>query len=218
MKTLKNFYTGFLQPRTLHILLALSVLTNIIFVLILYYPDAIDNLRDAMESPPAVLASDHILGRPDAKVTVIVYSDFQCPYCARFDASVRSLISLTGTRVIYRHFPLDFHPQAEQSAEAAECAGDQGKFWEYGEELFASGKKLEDKDRLGNIASNLGLDMKAFDTCLSSGKFKQRVAEQREEGMRRRIRVTPTFYVNGKRFLGALPDDQLKQLLVSSGT
>jgi protein-disulfide isomerase len=120
--------------------------------------------------------------------------------------------------MIFRHFPLDFHPYAIQAAEAAECAGAQGKFWEYGKELFASGEKLEDKNTFGKLASNLGIDKKAFDICLSAGQFKQRVADQREEGIRRRIRATPTFYVNGKRFMGAIPDDQLKQLLVSSGT
>jgi protein-disulfide isomerase len=217
LKTLKDFYSGFLRPQALTILLAVSVLTNIVFVSRLYYPDAIDNLRVAMESPPRAVSSDHIRGKPDAKVTVIVYTDFQCPYCTRLDASMRSLMPVTDTRLIYRNFPLDSHPQAAQAAEAAECAGAQGKFWEYSDELFASGEKLEDKNTFGKLASDLGVDMKAFDACLSSGKFKQRVADQREEGNKRRIRATPTFYVNGKRVIGAIPDDQLKQLLVSSG-
>ncbi len=217
MKTLKDFYSGFLRPRALHALLAVSVLVNIAFVSRLYYPDAIDNLRAAMESAPGVVSSDHIRGNPDAKVTVIVYTDFQCPYCTRLDASMRSLMQVTDTRLIYRHFPLEFHPQAASAAEAVECAGAQGKFWEYSDELFASGEKLADKNRFGKLASDLGADMKAFDACFSSGKFKQRVADQREEGNQRRIRATPTFYVNGKRVIGAIPDDQLKQLLVSSG-
>lgn len=217
MKTLKDFCAGLLRPGSLLVLLAISLLANIAFVSRLYYPDAIDKLRDAMETPPAVVSSDHIRGNPDAKVTVIVYTDFQCPYCTRLDASMRSLMQVTDTRLIYRHFPLEFHPQAASAAEAVECAGGQGKFWEYSDGLFASGEKLEDKNTIGKLASDLGVDMKAFDACLSSGQFRQRVADQREEGNKRRIRATPTFYVNGKRIIGAIPDDQLKQLLVSSG-
>lgn len=218
MKTLKDFYTGFLRPKALHVLLAFSLLANAVFVLGPYYPVVIDYLLDAMEPPPVVAASDHILGNPAAKVTVIVYTDYQCPYCTRFDASIRALMQVTDTRLIYRHFPLDFHSQAAHAAEAAECAGAQGKFWEYSGKLFASANKLEDQNAFGQLASELGVDIQAFDSCLSSGKFKQYVADQREEGTQRRVGATPTFYVNGKRFVGAMPDDQLKQLLVASGT
>lgn len=218
MKLLNVLYAEYLKHRLLHYLFAFSVLANAVFVQRLYYPDAIDDLLDAMESPPAVMSVDHVLGDTNAKVTLIVYADFQCPYCAGFDASIRSLIPLTNTRMIFRHFPLDFHPQAEQAAEAAECAGAQGKFWEYGKELFASGKILDDKNTFDKLASNLGIDMKAFDTCISSGEFRQRVADQREEGIKRRIRATPTFYINGKRFMGTIPYEQLKQLLISSST
>jgi len=167
-----------------------------------------------MESSPGVVPSDHVRGNPDAKITVIVYTDFQCPYCTRFVPSIRSFMQVADARLIYRHFPLDFHPQAAQAAEAAECAGAQGKFWEYSDELFASGRKLEEQGTLDEIASRVGTDMKTFRTCLSSGEFKQRVADQREEGMRRRIRATPTFYVNGRRFVGAMPDDDLRKLFV----
>ena len=208
---------GFFRPRALQVLLAVSVLANIALVSRLYYPDAIENLRVAMQSPPRVASSDHVRGNPDAKVTVIVYTDYQCPYCTRLDASLRTMMQVTDTRLVYRHFPLNFHAQAANAAEAAECAGAQGKFWEYSDKLFASAEKLEEKNAFAKLASSLGVDMKAFDTCLSSREFKQRVANQLEEGIRRRIGVTPTFYVNGKRFIGAMPDGQLKPLLVSSG-
>jgi len=217
LKTLKGFCAGIFRPRALRVMLAVSVLANIALVSRLYYPDAIENLRVALESPPRVASSDHVRGNPDAKVTVIVYTDFQCPYCTRLDASMRSLVQVTDTRLVYRHFPLNFHAQAANAAEAAECAGAQGKFWEYSDKLFASPEKLEEKNAFTKLASGLGVDIKAFDLCLSSREFKQRVADQLEEATRRRIRVTPTFYVNGTRFIGAIPDDQLKPLLVSSG-
>ena len=217
LKTLKDFCAGIFRLRALRVMLAVSVLANIALISRLYYPDAIENLRVALESPPRVASSDHVRGNPDAKVTVIVYTDFQCPYCTRLDASMRSLVRVADMRLVYRHFPLNFHPQAANAAEAAECAGAQGKFWEYSDKLFASPEKLEEKNAFAKLASGVGVDMKAFDFCLSSREFKQRVADQMEEATKRRIRVTPTFYVNGTRFIGAIPEDQLKPLLVSSG-
>jgi protein-disulfide isomerase len=218
LKAFGNAGTGYWWPAALRALLAVSVLANIAFVSRLYYPEAIDYLNSVTELPPRVVPSDHIRGNPDAKVTVIMYTDFQCPYCTRLDASMRALMQVSDFRLIYRHFPLDFHAQGAKAAEAVECAGAQGKFWAYSDALFASGVKLEGEHRFDVLASDLGVDMKAFAACMSMRQFKQRVDDQREEGNQRRIRVTPTFYVNGKRFVGAIPEDQLKQLLVSSGT
>lgn len=216
MKALKDFYIGFILPRALHILLAVSVLTNIVFVSRLYYPDAMKDLLVAMASPPGIVSSDHIRGNPNAKVTVIVYTDFQCPYCARLHASMRTLVSETDTRWIYRHFPLESHQQAANAAQAAECAGAQGRFWEYSDALFEPNNKIDSDASFTRIASTLGLDSKMFAACLSSRQFSRRVAAQREDGLNRKITGTPTFFVNGKRFSGAIPIDQLKSVLMKS--
>ena len=198
--------------RALHILLAISVLTNLVFVWRLYFPEALNEALAALQPPPALAASDHVRGNRDAAVTVIVYTDFQCPYCARLDASMRAPEHLARTRQVYRHFPLDSHPQAAAAAEAAECAGAQGKFWAYSDALFTSAEDLAKDGTFSGLAAALALDLKEFNGCLASGRFRQRVAEQFAEGKQRRIRGTPTFYVNGKRFSGALPDERLKEI------
>jgi len=209
---LKEAFATFVAPRALHILLAVSVLSNVLFVWRLYFPSALDDLLAAMQSPPALRPSDHVRGNPQAKVTVIVYTDFQCPYCARLDAAMRSPEHLGSTRQVYRHFPLASHPQAAAAAEAAECAGAQGRFWEYSDALFSAGAELGKNGAFSGLASGLALNLKEFDDCLAAGKFRQRVAEQLAEGRQRRIRGTPTFFVNGQRFSGVLPDDALKKV------
>jgi protein-disulfide isomerase len=204
-----------MMPRALYALLALSVATNIAFAAKFYFPGALDELLAALAGPPRVGAGDHVRGNPDAAVTVIVYTDYQCPFCARLDASMRAPEHLGRTRQIYRHLPLPSHPQAAAAAEAAECAGAQGRFWEYSEALFAAGEALAKPGAFSGLASGLSLDLKAFDRCLESGEFKQRVAEHVAQARERRIKATPTFYVNGKRFGGALANDRLRQAFYS---
>lgn len=217
MKTLKDFYTRFLLPRSLRILLAVSVLTNIVFVLKVYYPDVTDNILAAMAPPPRVEPADHIRGNPDAKITVITYTDYECPYCAQLHATLHTLAKETDIRLVYRHFPLQSHEHAVRAAEAAECAGAQDRFWEYSDDLFKSINKVHGDADFIQIASNLGMDSKPFAVCLSSGQFSSRVAAQRVDGLNRKLMAVPTFFVNGKRFNGAMPTDQLKSFLVKSG-
>lgn len=202
-----------LSSRALYLLLAVSIATNIIMIARLFYPSAIQNLVMRMQSPPVATSSDHIRGDANAKGTVIIYMDFQCPFCARLHAEMLALYKETNTRWIYRHFPLDSHPYAEKAAEAAECAGAQGKFWEYSDGLFDPNFKIDNDSSFSQLASVVGLDSKVFAGCLSSGQFASRVAAQRVDGIRRRIAGTPTFFVNGKRFDGVIPPDQLRQAL-----
>jgi protein-disulfide isomerase len=200
----------------LYALLALSVATNIAFAAKFYFPGAVDEFLAALKGPPELGASDHVRGNPHAAVTVIVYTDYQCPFCARLDASMGTAEHLGRTRQVYRHLPLASHPQAAAAAEAAECAGAQGRFWEYSAALFAAGEALAKPAAFSGLASGLSLDVRAFDRCLQSGEFRQRVAEHVAQARERRIKATPTFYVNGRRFNGALPDDRLRQALYSA--
>jgi protein-disulfide isomerase len=204
----------FLSPRALYVLLAVSIATNIIMIARFSYSNAIENLFMRMQAPPVATSSDHVRGNANAKGTVIIYMDFQCPYCARLHAEMLALYKGTDTRWIYRHFPLESHPYAEKAAEAAECSGAQGKFWEYSDELFDPNFKIDSDSSFSHLASAVGLDSKVFEACLSSGQFASRVAAQREDGIRRRIAGTPTFFVNGKRFDGVIPLDQLRQALM----
>jgi len=135
-----------------------------------------------------VTENDHILGNPDAKIKLVEFSDTECPYCKQFQTSLHKIIDKYGkdgkVAWVYRHFPIDqLHPKSRKEAEATECAADQGgndAFWKYIDEVYKrteSNNKL-DPAELPKIASAQGLNVTAFNTCLSSGKFSAKVAEQ----------------------------------------
>lgn len=153
-------------------------------------------------------------GPGDAPITIVEFSDFECPACA---AAFRDLHRLTATnpniRLVFRHYPLDaacnpqmqhsLHPDACQAAAAAECAGRLGKFWEYHDRLFENQKTL-DRDSLFRYARELGLDIDAFRTCLDDPATMSRVREDVAAGQRLGVESTPTMFINGRRVSGAL--------------
>jgi protein-disulfide isomerase len=145
-------------------------------------------------------------GPKDARVTVVIFSDFQCPYSAqarRLLYRLRDLYPQT-LRIVHRDFPLDQHPLAQGAAEAAHCADEQGKFWAYYDVLFENTTALEAAD-LKRYATQAELDAAAFDTCLASERPKKAVAEDQEAGKRFGVRGTPALFVNGMRLIGILP-------------
>lgn len=116
---------------------------------------------------------EHIRGNKNAKITLVEYSDFECPFCSRFLPSVEQALAKypNDLRVVYRHFPLrSIHPEAANAANASECAAEQGKFWEYHDELFARQATLGTAT-YSQIATELGLKMAQFDECVSSQKY-----------------------------------------------
>ena len=207
----------FLSRRAISVLLAVSVLTNLLLIGKFYSARLVQRVVIATQAPPVAMAADHIRGNPDAPVTVIVYMDYQCPFCARLNASMITLLKTVNARWIYRDFPLDAHPLAETAAETAECAGVQGKFWEYSDALFDPLNEVTGDSSFTKIGGRLGLDTKALTACVASQRFQPRVAVQQQDGVRRRITGTPTFYVNGKRFDGLIPLGQLKKEIEAAG-
>jgi len=147
-------------------------------------------------------------GPEDAAVTIVEFSDFQCPYCARFqEETLPQILSNYGDKVrfVYRDFPLtSLHANALNSAEASECADDQGKYWEYHDLLFQNQAAL-DVESLKSYAASLGLDTAAFDDCLTSGKYAQEVAKDLQDGTNAGVQGTPSFFVNGMPIRGAQP-------------
>ncbi len=150
-------------------------------------------------------------GDPNAPITITEYSDYQCPYCKRFsDETEQQLVETYAAggqiRFVYRSFGLFIGPESQASAEAAYCAGDQGKFWEFHDILFANhtGENVGDytNRKLQAFAETLGLDTTAFNSCLDSGKHKQRVTQDGIDGQAAGIKATPTFVmtytVNGE--------------------
>ncbi|PRQ04741.1 Disulfide bond formation protein D precursor [Enhygromyxa salina] len=139
-------------------------------------------------------------GPEDAKVTVVEFSDFQCPYCSRAANAVNEIKSKYGDRVrfVFRQFPLSFHQQAHLAAQASLAAQAQGKFWEFHDKLFANQKALERAD-LEKYAKEVGLDMAAFNKALDDGTYKATVDAELELGKEVFVDGTPTMFINGTR-------------------
>lgn len=147
----------------------------------------------------AVSDEDHIRGDIDkAKVVLVEYSDFECPFCSRHHPTMQQIFDKYGDDVawVYRHFPLSFHPQAEPAANASECAADQGKFWEYADELFANNDELGE-DLYKQIAKDLGLNTSKFNDCLANSSFQDEVSADVASGRSSGVSGTPATFVNG---------------------
>jgi protein-disulfide isomerase len=157
---------------------------------------------------PVDIAGRPYLGPADAPVTMIEFTDYQCTFCKRyFELRYPFLLEEYGDKLKYvvLHFPLSqIHPQAEVAAQAAECAGDQGKFWEYHNVLFQNNTALGRQD-LFRYAELLGLDMGRFEQCLVSGEKAQVVYDNMVEAVKAGVTGTPTFFVNGRILVGAQP-------------
>jgi protein-disulfide isomerase len=166
---------------------------------------------------PPVTADDHVKGNADAKVTLIEYSDFQCPYCLRHKGTTDQIIKDYGdkVRLVFRQFPLtSIHPEAEKAAEASECAAEQGKFWEMYEKIFADNEAgTMSVAKWKEEAKNLKLNTSKFNDCLDSGKYSNKISQQAADGSAAGVEGTPATFVNGELVSGALPYDQFKQII-----
>ena len=147
----------------------------------------------------AVSDEDHVRGDLDkAKVVMVEYSDFECPFCSRHHPTMQQVFEKYGDDVawVYRHFPLSFHPEAEPAANASECAADQGKFWEYADELFENQEDLGE-DLYKQIASDLGLNTSKFNDCLANSSFQEEVDADMASGRSSGVSGTPATFING---------------------
>jgi protein-disulfide isomerase len=153
-------------------------------------------------------------GTQGAPVTIVAFSDFQCPFCARVVPALKQIEARYKDRVrfVFRHFPLSSHADAAAAAEAAECAREQGKFWEMHDALFAHRDSLKRKD-LDRRASELRLDAGAFAACLDSGRNAARWRADKEAGTGYGVEGTPTFFVNGRFMDGAQPFDRFARVI-----
>lgn len=153
-------------------------------------------------------------GPVDAPVTIIEFSDFECPYCRKAQAVLGQLKADYGDklRFVFRHYPLPFHKQAPKASEAAMCAFEQDKFWSYHDALFADSQSLA-VDALKELAKKQGLDAAKFDECLQSGRHAARVTSDTADGKQLGITGTPTFFVNGIKLVGAIPLDSFKEVI-----
>jgi protein-disulfide isomerase len=153
-------------------------------------------------------------GPNNAPVTVVEFSDFQCPFCSRAHDTVEQVMqNYAGkVRLVFRHFPLEFHKNAAKAAEAAMCANEQGKFWEYHDLLFKNQSTLE-VPQLKDHAKEVGLESGTFSACLDSGKYKKDVDEDMAAGQKVGVSGTPAFFINGVMLSGAQPFDEFKKVI-----
>jgi protein-disulfide isomerase len=165
-----------------------------------------------LQPPPVIRVEVSIKDAPfrgpaNAPVTLVEFSDFECPFCKRAHPTLLQLFEKYPGKVklVYRDFPLEsIHPQARRAAEAARCAQDQGKFWEYYDLLFTESPKLSPDD-LKRYATQVGLDGAKFDACVAGGAHKAVIQRDLDEGNRLGITGTPAFFVNGRPLSGAQP-------------
>jgi protein-disulfide isomerase len=168
---------------------------------------AVRVLFDAPRLEVPVAADDPSEGPATAPVTLVEYSDFQCPFCQRVMPTLKQIKDTYGDRVriVWKDFPLtQIHPQAFSAAVAGNCAQEQGRFWAFHDKLFPNQQALE-PEFLKRYAAEAGLDTARFDACLDSGKYQQRVQDAIAEGTRLGVSSTPTVFVNGRVVSGAQP-------------
>jgi protein-disulfide isomerase len=153
-------------------------------------------------------------GPADARVVIVEFSDYQCPFCRRAEPTLKELVERypNDVRWEYRHYPLPNHPQARPAAEAAVCAEAQGKFWEYHEKLFGQEGSM-DSPGLLQYAREVGLDMARFEACQQAPATRERVAADQRAAADAGASGTPSFFVNGIYLNGARPVDEFDELI-----
>jgi len=176
----------------------------------------------ATPSPPAPLdaCGAATCGQANAPVTIDVYADFQCPYCAQFEPALQQLkapyIDTGKVRLAYHSFPF-IGPESETAAQAADCAADQNQFWRFAHDLFThQGTENSGVFTAANLkimAASLGLNTASFNSCLDSNKYAAAVESDYAQGQRLGVQSTPTFFVNGQRHEGGVPYQQLSALI-----
>jgi len=212
-------------------LVMIIIIIILIFAVIWFYRsseqkvsnNSVSNERNVAESNPPtninyeISEADHVLGPDDAPITVVEFSDFQCPYCSTFQKTMDTIIKKYPDKIkwVYKHFPLStIHPNAQPAAEAAECAGEQNKFWEFGDLLFANQANLS-RDTYVNLAQQADLNIDSFTQCLDEEKYKQKISQDYSQGLSLGVQGTPGNIINGTLYPGALTVEQMEQIINS---
>jgi len=198
------------------------IISFIIFVVLsalLFFIALINlNLEDLNEEKNVydiATTDDPYAGGENADVVIVEFSDFQCPYCFQVFPTVREILDLYGEQIkfIYRDFPnITAHPESQKAAEAAECAAEQGRFWDYHDKLFINQNNLG-SGSLKNYAAELSLDQGQFDECLDSGRYYAEVQQDFASGVVAGVEGTPTFFINNVKFEGAITVDNFKTII-----
>lgn len=196
------------KPKNLIVILLIIILAIVLGIYL-------SRLKSGKEES-ITLQEDPILGSSEASITMVEFSDFECPYCGIYSKETfpqikKEYVDTGKVKLIFKNFPLPSHRKAQKAAEAGECAFEQGKFWEYKEKLFEEQENLAVKD-LKQYARDLGLESEKFNKCLDSGRYKKEVKQDYEEGLEKRIRGTPTFFIGSEAVFGAQPFSEFQKI------
>jgi len=210
------------KPRRLScIVLVIAITLAVLVLLYLVYTIAVktinilslDGNQNTANTNVATI-DDPYKGGSKAKVVIVEFADFECPYCFQEFPIVRQIIETYGDEIkfIFRDFPIPEHANAQKAAEAGECAHEQGKFWQMHDIMYINHDKL-DVASLKSYAKQIGLDTDRFDKCLDADKYKQEVDDDFADGISAGVTGTPTFFINGQKVEGAIPLDFFKQAI-----
>ncbi len=174
-------------------------------------------IRVHLEAPRQempVSASAPALGPPEAPVTIVEFTDYQCPYCHRAQTTIEKVLSRYAGKVqfVHRDFPLEGHSQAFPAARAARCAGEQGRFWDYHRNLMTLPGDLSETD-LAARAASLKLNPGAFSTCLASDRYDASIRESVDAGLKAGVTGTPAYFINGRVITGTRPFEQFREVI-----
>jgi len=177
-------------------------------------PDVTGKMSELMQRTNMTKTDSFYGTNPNASVTILEFSDFECPACTMAVPEVHKLIEHYGDKInfVYKHFPA--HKDSQKAAEAAECARDQDKFWSYHDMLFENSHSLSTRD-LEKYAQSLNLDINVFNTCLASRIKQAKVEADFKEGLNYHIEGTPTFFINGFQLTGVRSFEEMKQIVDS---
>jgi protein-disulfide isomerase len=166
--------------------------------------------RERVEVAP----TDPAIGPSYARIELVEFSDFECPYCRRAVPVLKQILSRypDQVRLVWKDFPLPMHASARPAAEAAQCANEQGQFWAYHDVLFRNQELLKTDD-LRKHAADMGLDVGSFNECFESGRYRKQVDSRIQEGKRHGVSATPTVFINGRMVMGAMPFDVYDQII-----
>jgi protein-disulfide isomerase len=153
-------------------------------------------------------------GPEDAPITMVEFSDYQCPFCQKAEPTVQEVLAKYPgkIRLVHRDFPLDNHQRAVPVSRAVYCAGEQGKFWEFHRNVYLKPSDFSDED-LKKRAADLGLDAAAFGTCYASNKHDETIRAAAGQGTSLGVTGTPTFFINGRMLVGAQPFEAFRTII-----
>ena len=161
-----------------------------------------------------------VKGEENAVITIVEFSEYECPFCKRYvDETYPQILDEYGEKIryVFHDYPLPFHTHAQKMAEVARCAGEQDKYWQMHDLLFKNRETWVNKEDasadITGYAKSLGLDLEKFNSCLDSGKYTQAVKDDMALGQTVGVQGTPTFFINGKRLVGAQPFESFKAII-----